>query len=176
MKNLIKLLIPIFIVIFSFANAQSMQPGGNSANPNLDKFVGTWKWESNGDSFKMILNKINTQMPVNIVYTADQLYGVHEYKVNNSIVETSLNNINIAHNLKKYTLSSFGGLPDPHKIILGISHISKNKGVNAVVEWLDATHIKIVSIENYQGVKMSTPNNPYHSEITLPQNIILTKQ
>lgn len=177
MKNIIKIIILTLILLNGFIDAQTtMQPGGNKANLNLDKFVGTWKWESNGDSFSMVLKKTNAQMPVKFPYTADQLYGFHEYKDGGIIVESSLTYQNTSFNLKRFTLNSFGGLPDPNQIIVAITHLSKNKNVRATIQWIDATHIKILNIEEYQGLVVSTISSPYIDGISLPQNITLTKQ
>jgi hypothetical protein len=66
----------------------------------------------------------------------------------------------------------------PNKIGGGITHISKkNKNIRYEIEYIDATHIKLVSLKNTEGIKLIFPGEPPHdSSISLPQNIILTKQ
>ncbi len=77
---------------------------------------------------------------------------------------------------KKGTLlgSSFD---NPNILSGSIQHTTKNKSVRYEIEYIDTTHIKLVKLENYEGIRIDVPEKPPHdSSITLPQNIILTKQ
>ncbi|RCU43354.1 hypothetical protein EIZ47_04040 [Chryseobacterium lacus] len=169
----------IFFVFFIKGQNIEPQPGDNLLNAELNKYVGTWKWESNGTSLTIVFKKVNAKVPVTMNLYADILFGYHQYKVNNTIVEDSLPFINATFNQKKYTIITFGTQPNlpPNRISVGFNHPSKNKSVQGEFEYIDANHIKIVSLKNYQGIKVNLPGQPpYDNTITLPQNIILTKQ
>ncbi|MDH6250466.1 hypothetical protein M2347_000193 [Chryseobacterium sp. H1D6B] len=180
MKNIFKfLLITIGMLLNHNCQAQNNPPqdGDNILNNNLDKFVGTWKWEENGKSLEIILKKENVKIPVNMNLHGDVLYGYHEYKINGSIIESSKSYINSNFYDKKHSLFTMGSQDSPDQLKLGITHLSKNKAVNSIIQYIDANHIKLVKVENYAGTKVSFEGQPpYDSSISLPQNIILTKQ
>ena len=59
----------------------------------------------------------------------------------------------------------------------GIYHKSKNKFVEFEIEYIDSTHIKLLSLKNKPGTKVTIQGqSPFDWSISLPQNIILTKQ
>jgi len=154
--------------------------GANNLNPCQNKFIGIWKWENNNDSFTLNLKKQNISMPPydkNI--KADILYGFHKYVKNNIVVETSIDNSSYDYESGKFTLSGGLGARCSNNILEGsIYHISKNsKKVRFEIEYIDATHIKLVSLSNPPGTKVNVSGEPaYDWSINLPQNIILTKQ
>ncbi|MFC7348015.1 DUF6705 family protein [Chryseobacterium zhengzhouense] len=174
MKTMLKI-INIFILIFLSINIYSQNTGNNNLNHNFDKYVGTWKWEGNGKSFTIIFKKIYGQYPINVNISGDMLIGYHEYKNNGVIVESSLSNKDSSLDQKLYSISG-GYTPTANKLEIGVSHISKRKSVEAKIEYVDPTHIKIVSFSNYQGIKINTPTYTYDPAISFPDNIILTKQ
>ena len=160
-------------------NAQNSYPqdGDNILNNNIDKFIGTWKWEDNGQVFRIILKKENVKIPVNMNLRGDVLYGWHEYIINGSVQESDMQYLNSPFTNKKYSLFSMGSTENSNQIKLGIKHLSKNKSVKALVEYIDSTQIKLVKIEDYPGLKVNLPGKtPFDWSISLPQNIILTKQ
>ena len=154
--------------------------GANNLNTCQNKFVGIWKWENNGNNFTLNLKKQNISIPPyerNV--KADILYGFHKYVKNNEIIENSLNNSTYDYESGKFTLSAGLGVRCSNNILEGsIYHISKNnKRVHFEIEYIDATHIKLVSLSNSPGTKVNISGQPeYDWSINLPQNIILTKQ
>ncbi|MNW09727.1 hypothetical protein D3C71_2067970 [compost metagenome] len=59
----------------------------------------------------------------------------------------------------------------------GITHTSKDKSIKFEIEYIDSTHIKLVELKDYPGLKVNAPGKPsYDWSISLPENIILTKQ
>ena len=178
MKTVLKIA-SVFMLLLYSVNAYSQnhvpKPGDVILNPNFDKYVGTWKWENDGKSFVIIFKKINGQFPINVNYSGDMLIGYHEYKDNGSVVESSLAFVNSQPSQKLYTIiSAFkSSTPTPNELLTGITHISKNKSVQVKIEYLDPTHIKIVSFSNYQGIKISTPTYTYDPAISFPDNIFL---
>ncbi|WP_419867821.1 DUF6705 family protein [Chryseobacterium sp. CT-SW4] len=179
MKTILKLCILIISGVLCHCYAQESYPknGDNILNNDIDKFVGTWKWEENGSLFKIVLKKDNVKIPINMDLYGDVLYGWHEYIVNGSIIESNIQYINTPLNDKKYSLFSMGYKQNPKQIKLGIQHLSKNKSVDAQIEYIDSNHIKLISIKNYEGMRLNIPGKtPFDWSISLPKNIILTKQ
>lgn len=181
MKTILRQTITIILTLLSvniYSQNHVPQAGDTIPNPNLEKFAGTWRWEGNGKSFTLILKKMGGVFPININMSGDMLIGYHEYKNNGIIIESSLPYIN--DQLSNGSYSAFAAFksstPTPNELIIGITHISKRKSIEAKIEYLNSTHIKIVSFSNYQGIKVNTPTYTYDPSISLPYNIILTKQ
>lgn len=178
-KILAFLTIQLFISNTCMAQELNFTPGAVNPNPNLDKFIGTWKWQSGNKSFTIVLKKQNiTLPPINKNVTADIIYGFHQYNNGNEIFESSMSFQSTNFNDKKSTILSLGSISTNYNELNGtISHLSKNKSVNFEIEYINATQIKLVSLKNPPGIKLVIGNQPdYDWEITLPQNIILTKQ
>lgn len=179
-NNIIKICITfIFLLLIVNCKAQNTFPkeGDNILNNDINKFAGTWKWEGNGQIFKIILKKENVKIPVNFNLHGDVLYGWHEYIINGSTIESNMQNINTPFSNKSYSLFAMGSKDNSNQLSLGITHLSKNKSVNAIIDYIDATHIKLVSLKNPEGLRLNYPGEPpFDPSITLPQNIILTKQ
>lgn len=176
-KILAFLTILLFISNTCMAQELNFTLGVANPNPNLDKFVGTWKWQNGNKSFTIVLKKQNiTLPPIDKNVTADIIYGFHQYNNGSEIIETSLNFQNTNFNDKKSTILG-GTRYRNNQIIKGsIDHLSKNKSVNFEIEYINDTQIKLVSLENPPGIKLVIDNQPdYDWEITLPQDIVLTK-
>lgn len=188
MKNIFSLFIIAFITMIPsaiFCQELDTSPNANNLNPNLDKYVGTWKWEANNKSFKMVLKKQNIVLPpANRNVRADVIYGFHQYTDGMLIVESSMSFSNNSFNDGKRSI--FGGLGRGgmgNSLKGSITHLSKNgnaggrKTVNFEIKYIDSTHIKLVSLKNPPGTKVIVGNQPdYDWSISLPQDIILTKQ
>lgn len=186
-KKSIKTIFVLLIIMSIKVMSQTLNtnPGANNLNANLDKYVGTWKWEENNTSFIIIFKKENIILPpINKNVRADILYGFHKFVNNNSIIENSLDFSNTTYDNKKSSILAGLGREGIGNTLLGsITHLSKNgigggkKTVNFKIEYLNSTHIKLVSLENPQGVKLTRTGQPaYDWSISLPQDIILTKQ
>ena len=125
----------------------------------------------------LIFKKENIKLPIGNNIRADALYGFHQYKKNNVVIETSTQFSNTIYTDKKSTLFALGDKDNPNNLGVGIGHLSKNKSVRSEIEYIDTTHIKLVKLENYEGIRINVPGQPpYDSSITLPQNIVLVKQ
>ncbi len=145
------------------------------------KFVGTWKWEKDNSSFKLILKFEDVDFSGNGCeqMIMERIVGYHKFVKNGKIVEDSTPFKDIKININKGLKNTlFGGTNTENKDILegSITHSSKKKIVKFVIKYIDYNHIKLVKIYNAPGVKIGTPDNPYDSSISLPQNIILTKK
>lgn len=183
MKNIIKIQISIFMLLLSqlmLSQRAIINPVPcSSYTPNtlMDKFTGHWKWLSGNDSFEMILKK---EKIFNIIKDdnscLDKIIGFHQYVKNGIVIESSLQNQN--SNFNQDLMSIYGSAVIPGDILwAGIDILSNGNNVKMEVEYIDANHIKIISLKNDPGVKLYLPGQVIpSSEITLPQNIILTKQ
>lgn len=181
-KNIIKIILVLLVIISSKVISQTLNlnPGANNPNPNLDKYIGTWKWEANGKTFIWVIKKQNIPIPPfdrNI--TADIIYGFHKYTEGGAVIENSLDFSNTIFEDKKSTIFGGMGLNGNANFLKGsIEHISKNKkDIDFKIEYIDSTHIKLVSLKNGEGIRFTFPGQaPFDWSISLPQDIILTKQ
>ena len=174
MKKIIITII-IFLCVITNCIAQDGLPndGDNITNVNINKFIGTWYWSNGIESLKIVLNKENVLLPFGKNIRADALYGFHIYTKNGIIVENSIDYINTTYKDKKHTLYAIGGYENQsNTLIIGFTHLSKNKGIRATIEMKDSSHINIVKLENYEGIRFGK----FDWSISLPQNITLTKQ
>ncbi|MDH6250468.1 hypothetical protein M2347_000195 [Chryseobacterium sp. H1D6B] len=181
MKNILKFFfLATGLLLNQNCHAQNNIPqdGDNILNTSADKFIGTWIWTNGNDSFELILKKENILLPIGNNIRADALYGFHKYIKNNVEIENSTQYAATTYVQKKSTLLAIGKDNTPNDLGgVVIIHISKNKSVKAQIDYIDANHIKLVKVENLAGTKVSFEGQPpYDSSISLPQNIILTKQ
>lgn len=153
------------------------QPRDNILYPNADKFMGTWKWQNGNNSLKLTFKKENILLPFPDNVHADWVIGFHKFVNNGSTIEDSsmFSSTNYVDKKNTIVAGSKNGFPN---ILHGyIQHKSKNKSVEFEIEFIDATHIKLVSLKNRPGLKVSAPGQPpFDWSIALPQNIILNKQ
>lgn len=153
------------------------QPEDNILYPNADKFMGTWKWQNGNNSLKLTFKKENILLPFPDNVHADWVIGFHKFVNNGSTIEDSsmFSSTNYVDKKNTIVAGSKNGFPN---ILHGyIQHKSKNKSVEFEIEFIDATHIKLVSLKNRPGLKVSAPGQPpFDWSIALPQNIILNKQ
>ncbi len=177
MKN--RLSIILLLLINNLYNAQTLNinPNSNNINDNINKFIGTWVWDAPNESLQLIFKKENILLPIQGNVRADILFGFHKYNKNNAEVENSIQFSYTNYIDKKSTLLGYT-LQNPNKLEGGITHISKNnKSVRFEIEYIDANHIKLISLKNPEGIRINVPGKPpYDPSITLPQDIILTKQ
>ncbi|WP_312171233.1 DUF6705 family protein [Chryseobacterium sp.] len=176
MKNIIYLIFALFMVNI---NAQNTLPqsGDNILDPNADKFMGTWKWQNGNNSLTIIMKKENVLVPFPENVHADWVIGFHKFVNNGAVIEDSTMFSNANYNDKKNSIVAGSKNGFPNILHGGIYHKSKNKFVEFEIEYIDATHIKLLSLKNRPGLKVSAPGQPpFDWSITLPQNIILTKQ
>ncbi len=168
-----------FLAIINFSFAQDViKPGHHHLDPDAKKFAGTWEWKKGNDSFVLALNyeKYDFYKITKTKITADMIVGYHQFVKNGNIIENSTPFKTLTSDKGKWTI--LGGTEEHDRNILSgtIQHKSKNKSVRFEIKYIDANHIKLVKVFNTPGVKISTPDDPYDSSISLPQDIILTKK
>lgn len=179
MKNIITIIIFNITLLFSMScKAQIPNDGDNVLNNHINKFVGTWNWSLGNDSFQLILKKENVKLPFGNNIYGDKIIGFHKFINNGSIIE---NSTQYSSETFSYTGNStiYGSTENNNSNILSgnITHLSKNKSIRFIIEYIDATHIKLVKLENTSGIRFKLPGKPpFDGSITIPKNIILTKQ
>lgn len=152
-------------------------PGDNVLDPHIDKFVGTWKWQEGNNSLTLIIKKENILFPNLQDIRADWVVGFHKFVKNGVTLEDSTMYSNTTFSDKKHTVSGKTKYNHPNILVGGIGHKSKKKYVNYEIEYIDPTHIKIISLKNPEGTRVRAPGEPpFDWSISLPSNIILTKQ
>lgn len=179
MKNIIISLFYLTIICLSLnCKAQPPQDGENRLNNYINKFVGTWLWSSGNNSLQLIIKKENIKNQyLSFDYREDMLIGFHKYINNGNIIENSTQYSNTNYLDKKSTIYGSTKTGNPDEFTGLIRHLSKDKSVWFIIEYIDATHIKLVKLKNTAGIKFRKPTDPpFDGTITLPQNIILTKQ
>lgn len=191
MKTIIKTTI-LLIMGLMFNNILA-QPAGNLTftpftcdeyiqKPENEKFVGTWLGSANGKTILLELKNMKVNYSSLIPsYTEntciDLIYGFHQYLNNGNELESTLSYSNTTIYDKKNSILGASNVDNPNIFTGTLIHQSKNKSVKFVISYIDPTQIKIESLINLPGVKINEPGKPpYDSSITLPSNIILTKQ
>ncbi len=149
-------------------------------DPKAQKYAGEWLWENGNNSLLLTLkfDRINVNYTGREPIKIDAVYGFHKLVKGGQLIEdsTPFKESNYNPDNKKSTVCG-NTLEENENVLEGVmTHSSKNKVVKFVIEYIDANHIKLVKVFNTPGVKISTPDAPYDSSISLPQNIILTKQ
>lgn len=167
----------------SSGNQQIAQP--NTCNdysqyPDNNKFVGTWVGSKNGKTLILKLKNEKVFMREflqNINFDQqcwDLIYGVHKFTEGNSEIENSLSYFDQNIYSKKWTVLGFA----ENNLLKGtLEHTFRNKSVNFIIQYIDDTHIKLVSFKNQEGLYYQFPGKPpYDSLISYPEDFILTKQ
>ena len=168
----IKNIITIFVIFVSTLINAQMNPGDNTLDPYIDKFVGTWKWENGNNSLILFLKKENISLPVLNNVHSDILFGFHKFIQNGTIIEDNLGFSYTSFNEKKSSILGNSEDNNHDRVLLYMDHISKKKNIDIIIQYIDLSHIKIISVKNPSGTKLK----PYDKTISLPQDIILTKQ
>ncbi len=178
MKKISLIICTLLIIVTMNCKAQIPQDGDNILNNHINKFVGTWNWSAGGKSLQLVLKKENVKQPFGNNIYADVIIGFHKYMDNGSTIENSTQYSSETFSMQgNSTIYGSTENNNPNKLSGGMTHKSKNKSINFEIEYIDANHIKIVKLKNRSGMKVTVPGQPpYDWSISLPQNIILTKQ
>ncbi|WP_297984494.1 DUF6705 family protein [uncultured Chryseobacterium sp.] len=172
MKNILTTIILFFSFSCSAQYGKEFNNGDNYLNNSLNKFVGTWKYSDANQSLTIILKKENIKLPIENDVRADAIIGFHKFVKNGNIIEDNTMYFNTNYSDKKFSLFAFGDENEITEFEIGLTSQSTNKNVDVKIQYIDSTHIKIISIKNTPGLKLK----PFDPVIIYPQNIILTKQ
>ncbi len=164
------------MVNFAFTQYVDLKPGYHHLDPGAKKFAGIWEWKKGNDSFMLILSFQEVEFKRYLKgVTADVILGWHKFVKNGKVVEDSTPFKYSNFCKGKWTILSGSGMLDKNLLEGTIQHKSKKKSVNFKIKYIDTDHIKLVTVFNIPGTKVSTDEHPYDSSISLPQNIVLTR-
>jgi hypothetical protein len=88
-----KIIISICILLVAFVSNVLGQPPTGSVNyrPDLDKFIGTWKWnDGGGNEVTLMLKKIMYYEDINSGYQKEKLVACHKYIKNGVTIQDNL--------------------------------------------------------------------------------------
>ena len=170
----------IFSIFFTLtSNAQLPQPGEHLYFPNMDNFVGTWKWTSGADEVTIKLKKIHFFNSSGQFY-ADWIMGSHCYIKNGIMVESKLSEF---PGIGQYSLSSIGlwywaDYNTPNKLTGQLKDPLKNKTDRLYLEYIAGTVPTLrLELSSLPGAVAVYPGHPAPPQgVTLPEDIILVKQ
>lgn len=169
-KKLILIIITTILSISIFAQVQT--------DPNLDLFVGTWRWTSGNDTVILVLQKqVNGTTPQSGL--TEMIVGWQKYVKNGQLVVSNLQEVGtnatnsfLTQDGKRHFV---GGSNGPNKLLLF--------GVDLLIDKSEDLRFNLLSGSTTQAEwKLSNGRGLYtgaagtESQITLPRNLILTKQ
>ena len=163
----------LLLLIAPILKAQP-QTGDYLTNSNIDKFVGTWLWQSGNNSVTIQLKKVKFAYS-SPVYYEDVLFGSHCFIENGSVTESTLGDFSMVGPLKKSSISLYNDPAGSADKVTGyIKNISLNKKmVRLDLEYVAGTIPQLLwnlSEMNYTKV------SPETAGFTLPQTITLIRQ
>lgn len=169
MKNIIITII-LFITLKSFGQAP-YPPGSYNAKPELDKFVGTWRWLSGADTLELKLYKQAIHYPAPLDYDVENIVGWHRYVKNGVLIESSLQYAGQPYFGGHSTV--FAWVQSPIKLYGNFNDLTKTKRCDLYLTMIDNTFTQMNwKLMESRGMKL--PNFQYG--FTLPTNLTLTKQ
>ena len=178
-KNLLLYMLFCFFAAQTFG--QRNQENTYYPSNYLNKFVGEWKWVSGADTVILIFKKVAVKIPaINNSYW-EELIGCHKYVNNGILIESSIND---SDSLQYYnyendigTISMLGmDYGDTTYVEGTITDSLKHKFNKIKLTYLFGNPIQIRMQLSLKGAKVSLPGKPYIPGITLPTDIILTKE
>ncbi|HAI84919.1 MAG: DUF6705 family protein [Chitinophagaceae bacterium] len=172
--KLLLLTLTIFIAFLSKAQNPNCPPGSNRAAPELDKFVGIWRWVSGTDTLILYLQKqyVEAKPGCNL----PSIIGWHRYVQNGRLIESTeqyfgLPYLNDSHAMLISVVQS-GINPNATEVVGSSKDITKNKSFTLSLKMLNTNYNQMRwKISNKQG--MQKPNFDYGS--TLPWDVVLQK-
>lgn len=190
MKKITKILITVLTIFLNqgvYAQDTTFQwpkdfpqpkPGGYGKNMNLQKFVGTWKWQSGDTVFIITLEKFISKVKTGGLkgYTFDAIIGWHELRVGNKVIESSLRFEGGKEEDGTFTILG-GHIQDVDKLtITGFIDLSKSKSGCATLEFLSGEKDKAQWIlKGTPGVKILDVGQVPDYTFTVPTNVIMER-
>jgi hypothetical protein len=173
MKNIIIL----FLVVFSnLANAQS------TICPALNSFVGEWRYANGLDTIRIYLRANDYILTGDATANIGKLWGWHEFKRGNSVVESNYNNryMNLPANSDNLALHSTS-----ISLFMPQCDLTRQRLIGTIADITECYEPKVVTIQfnaaqNQLVWKQRQPTGFGFSTgckgMTLPSDFILTKQ
>ena len=179
MKNL-KIILSIMLVVFVSNEifSQNAENVEDHRNDKMNKFEGTWQWQSGDSLFVIILkkNKLSHKDTKGKTDILDVLIGWHEFSVNGVIIESSLQYTEETDN--KNTRTLIGGVNASDKLIkrLSFNDLSKSKLGKASLELLPGEKDLVRwTLKETPGVKVLLPGEEPDYTFTVPTDVIMRR-
>ena len=150
------------------------QPHGNITNASLDKFIGTWVWNSGTETLTIVLKKENVLLPFLENSRSDMIIGFHMFKQGDTIVESSISYVstNYSDNHSTITGVNVVGIDNPNELICSITNIAKNKSGDLKLVINSSLNQLTWTLKNREGIKIGN----YDFTFSYPRSITLQKQ
>lgn len=171
----------IFLVVFIFLSlsgkAQPPHPAGTyTTHPELNEFIGTWRWTSGTDTVILVLKKQMIYYPPIMDYNEERLVGWHKYVKNGVVIESDLQSVGVQWlwgHVWESQASLFGAGNGLHKIYFTtFKDYTIHKKAEMRFEMLPGSTTQAKwELRNTRGLK---PWN-FNYDLTLPKDLILTK-
>ncbi len=165
----------VFILSLFIQNklqAQFPYPVGSfTSHPELNKFVGDWKWGSGADSVILHLEKQFVHYPQPLNFDEELLVGWHKYIKNGTIVETSLQYSGLPY-IGGHS-SILAGMKSPIKLYGSFREHTKSKKCDLYLTMINSSFTQMDwRLLESRGLK----SQGFLYGFTLPVNIVLIKQ
>jgi hypothetical protein len=166
------ILLSICIFCFFNLNAQTPYPSGSyNSKPELDKFVGTWRWVSGHDTVEIHLFKQAIHYPEPLNYDVEALVGWHKYVKNGIVIETSLQFSGLPRTGGHSTILSWN--QSPTKTYGVFNDLTKGKRCDLYLNMINAANTQLNwTLKEPRGIRPTG----FQYGFTLPTNLTLTKQ
>lgn len=151
------------------------------ANPELDKFVGTWQWNSGNDTVTLVLAKQTSNFPNGT--SREVLVGWHKYVKNGLVIESSFPHIGQSINDENIPLGNdleitlYGFTKNPREIWFHrFWDLTLHKNCHVFFKLMPGSLTQATwKLTNPDGSTYQGPPGTYN-QFTLPRNMVLTKQ
>lgn len=149
--------------------------GEYKVNNTLTRFEGCWRWTNGPDTVWLTMQKQKVHY-IQIPCDWDEIIGWHQYKKDNTVIESNYKNAGIQYSPSTRLLSSIFGGNDPGltpDLFEGtIKDISKSKTIKLTLSLNAAQNQLVWKTKNVAG----TVFKPYDYGFTLPTSMIFFKQ
>lgn len=176
----------IIIILVAFSTTQSycqiFPPTGSiNYNPQLDKFVGTWKWTNGNNEVTVKLKKMIYHYNMNGGYDREKLVGCHRYVKNGIVIEDYLPQFDTLtqNNPVSLLLSKSKNLnSNPLMVRSLVRDNALNKNEELRLTFSDSGPVPTLTWSLYPvGTTYRPGIDPTPTDdTTMPQNLVLIKQ
>jgi hypothetical protein len=175
-----KLIISISISILALTasaqvNLYPWQPNSYNVDPNLDKFVGTWRWVQATDTFEVKMQKGAVHLGGQLNCDVEEIFGWLRYVKNGVLQQSSYQYIGSTFNSGKVQFLA-GYYNHPTKQFGSFDDWVNNNYGELYLTMLNANYTQMrFQIKSSRGIRMMG-SPPASIGFTVPKDVVLTKQ
>jgi hypothetical protein len=169
----VKKIIGILILFIALKSSGQFPypPCSYNAKPELDKFVGTWRWVSGADTLELKLYKQAIHFPEPMDFDVENIIGWHRYVKNGVLIESSFPYAGLPYIGGHSTVFAWG--QSPIKLYGNFNDLTKKKRCDIYLLMTNSSYTEI-SWKIMETRGMTLPGFQYG--FTLPVSLTLTKQ